>query len=266
MANNEQARQVAPVTEEEVFLVCDALVAAGKDVTKRAVLQGVGRGSMTTIARLTAVWEERQRSRAEARDVELTEEESEQILTLGRQLLRSLTDRVRLEAAGREHELTELVERERQRAAGLAIDYDELSTETTAEIARLGGELAQARSDVADATTVLGDIQVQLQQVTGRAEAAEIRAAAAEERISAAATAAGEAKGRADALAGDLATARATVEKVTAALAEAEREAARQAAATTLAEERAKAAIEIAAERARSIAALEARIAALTAA
>jgi len=271
----------SPVTEEEVWTACDALVSSGEEVTRRAVLRAVGRGSMTTVARMVTTWEERQRVKVEARDFDLSPEESEQILMMGRQLLRSLTDRVRIEAAAREKELMEAAERERRRATSLAADYDILTAERTADqethntdIARLNAELAQTQSDFADATTALSDMAVRLQQVTGRADAAETRAAAAEGRIAEAVAAAGEAKGRADALAADLAetkrradalasdlsATKTAAEKMATALAESERETARQVAAAALAEERARSAAELADERARGISTLEARV------
>ena len=145
------------MTEEEVWTACDALVSSGEEVTRRAVLRAVGRGSMTTVARMVTTWEERQRVKVEARDFDLSPEESEQILMMGRQLLRSLTDRVRIEAAAREKELMEAAERERRRATSLAADYDILTAERTADleardadIARLNVELAQTQSDLAD--------------------------------------------------------------------------------------------------------------------
>lgn len=207
----------APVTETEVFAACDALVAAGDEVTRRAVYRRIGRGSMTTINRLVTLWEERQRAHIEARDVDLSPEETERILLFGRQVLRDLTERVRREAAVREQEKDDTIAREQRRAAELSAAYDELVDETKvqvatfkAEIQALRAELEQARSDADAATSVASNLEDQLKTQTALTGVAETRAREAEGRVEAAVATAAEARGRADALAADIERARST--------------------------------------------------------
>jgi hypothetical protein len=68
---------IPPLTEEEVFAICEELKNEGQSVTRRAVAKRAGRGSMTTIVRMVSFWEDKQVAHAEARDVELTADDTE---------------------------------------------------------------------------------------------------------------------------------------------------------------------------------------------
>ncbi|MFC5357090.1 DNA-binding protein [Azospirillum himalayense] len=205
------------VTETEVHAACDQLVAEGAEVTRRAVLQRVGRGSMTTISRYVTSWEERQRARVEARDVELSPDEQDAALMFARQMAQRLTERLRREAAEEVTGYKDAAEREARRSAELARDYDALNAEKEGviaglrtEIDRLQDELTQAQADVAVATAVASDLDNQLKTQVTLTTAAETRAREAEARVEDAVAAAAEARGRADAFAADLERARQT--------------------------------------------------------
>jgi chromosome segregation ATPase len=137
-----------PLTEQDVFDTCDTLQMRGEGVSRRAVYKALGRGSMTTISRLVSLWEDKQAAQVEARDIDLTAEDSEAILTFGRQMLRSLTDRMRQQAAEDTARLTHLADEERRRAIDIAQAYDELVSETKDKVTQIETRSEQAAEEL----------------------------------------------------------------------------------------------------------------------
>lgn len=203
-----------PLEEEEVWAACEALKAEGQPITRRSVAKRVGRGSMTTITRMVSSWEDKQTAHAEARDVELTAEDTETILTFGRLMLRTLTERIRQEAAEETARLEEKAEEERRRASDLAAAYDDLTAEKRADLERLKAEadqealklkaeiddlskkLNELQSDYDAAALVASNLNQDLLRETDRADREKTRADEAEGKIASANLAAADAEGR----------------------------------------------------------------------
>jgi chromosome segregation ATPase len=220
-----------PLTEEEVFAICDELKNEGQSVTRRAVAKRVGRGSMTTIVRMVSLWEDKQIAHAEARDVELTADDTETVLTFGRQMLRTLTERIRQHAAEETARLERAAEIERRRASEIAAAYDELEVETKQkldkakveadeaaqelqdEINDLKAKITRAESDLEAAKLVADNLNQELIKQTDRADREEKRAQSAESRISSEQLKAADAEGRARLLTEELAEIKDAFEK-----------------------------------------------------
>ena len=177
-----------PLTEQEVFNACDTLQARGEGVSRRAVYKMLGRGSMTTIARLVSLWEDRQAAQVEARDVDLTAEDSEAILIFGRQMLRTLTDRMRQQAAAETARLTHLADEERRRAIDIAQAYDDLVSETKDHVAEIKAKALQVEDDLRTANeklkTDLGKTRDQVQALEEQIDEERRKTAEAQGRAS----------------------------------------------------------------------------------
>ena len=177
-----------PLTEQDVFNACDTLQTRGEVVSRRAVYKVLGRGSMTTIARLVSLWEDRQTAQVEARDVDLTAEDSEAILTFGRQMLRTLTDRMRQQAAAETARLTHLADEERRRAIDIAQAYDDLVSETKAHEAEIKAKALQVEDDLRTANeklkTDLGKTRDQVQALEEQIDEERRKTAEAQGRAS----------------------------------------------------------------------------------
>jgi chromosome segregation ATPase len=222
---------IPPLTEEEVFAICEELKNEGQSVTRRAVAKRAGRGSMTTIVRMVSLWEDKQVAHAEARDVELTADDTETILTFGRQMLRTLTERIRQHAAEETARLERAAEVERRRASEVAAAYDELEVETKQkldkakveadeaaqklqdEINGLKAKLTQAENDFEAARLVADNLNQELIKQTDCADREEKRAQSAESRINSEQLKAADAEGRARLLTKELAEVKNAFEK-----------------------------------------------------
>lgn len=220
-----------PLTEEEVFAVCEELKNEGQSVTRRAVAKRLGRGSMTTVVRMVSLWEDRQVAHAEARDVELTADDTETILTFGRQMLRTLTERIRQHAAEETARLESAAEVERRRASEVAAAYDEQEVETKQklgearikadeaaqklqdEIDRLNTKLTQVESALKAAMLVADNLKQELIKQTDRGDREEKRAQSAETRINSEQLKAADAEGRARLLSEELIEIKGALEK-----------------------------------------------------
>lgn len=213
-------KRADPISEEEVHAFCDELMASGQRPTRRLIQdlfherQGK-KPSMTTLQKFLGTWEDRQRAKAEARDVDLSPEDTEEILKFGRLLLRTVTARVRQDAAMREKMLEEQAETERRRAGEMAAEYDVFQEQAETEIAKLRGEVAAltARLETTQvdlrAALARGDgLAEQVAGLTRRAEESEARERDARDQIQAADQRAAKAEGRAEAVDAERDTAR----------------------------------------------------------
>ena len=179
-----------PLTEQEVFEACDALKADGETVSRRAVHKFLGRGSMTTVARLVSLWEDRQQAQVDAPDIQLTPEESEAITGFGQQMLRALTDRLRQEAAEVHAQLAERAEEQHRRYVAMAQDYEGLESDAKRAAEKLQSEndqltakLDQAEADNSALKTAKQEQERKLFSETDRADREADRGSRAEATI-----------------------------------------------------------------------------------
>jgi DNA repair exonuclease SbcCD ATPase subunit len=153
------------LTEEDVFEVCDALKCQGRDVTQQAVLASLGRGSMTTVTRVMSLWEGGQK----AHDTDLSADDGESTLGFGRQMLRTLTERMRQQAAEEAARLTQLMEEERRRVTEVAQAYDDLVNDSEQRIAQIQTNAArtteQLHNELDSRTTELGQTRQELEHL-----------------------------------------------------------------------------------------------------
>jgi chromosome segregation ATPase len=143
---------VERLTEEDVFEVCETLRCQGRDVT-----------------RLMSLWEDRQGGPGQAPDVELSAEDSESVQTFARQMLRTLTDLMRRQAAEAAARRTQLAEDERRRVTEVAQAYDDLVSDAERRVAQVQADAArtteQLRNELDCLTTELRQAHQDLERV-----------------------------------------------------------------------------------------------------
>jgi DNA repair exonuclease SbcCD ATPase subunit len=202
---NSEVKEMAGITEKDVFTAADELAAQGVKPTQTTVREHLGGGSFATIGPALKRWREAKWEQAELAGVELPPELAEALQQLGGRVWQAALDAAEARLAAERAALAEAREALESEAAEAAEAVKQLEAEAAEQQQRC----ADLADDLGKATSKNAELQQQIWQLQAQVQAAE--AAAAAEVAKVAAVADERAKG----LEARLADALRTVERLT---------------------------------------------------